>query len=562
MKRIYVILKIFVLVLSAIVSIGVAESTESNSSESLLRKAERFLEAEEFDSATTYSMLAYRRGMAEDSLFFFWSEIFLRKGAGDTALAFNLKLDPENSPISDYRILDRRRQIYELLGWNDKVDKTLEMLLHTREHKLRLTIPSLGVLLDGGIRRGKSQPALDYYNRPPSSDTLEPENGWFSTDKFWLRWRVPVGGPTLEWQIGAGVRKPYYYEELRNAPDSSVVFKAPLDISLNRMLGFASLGVGAEAELSRRASPSVIASAHIAFSGTGVSWNNESRATYTTNVINGTYASYHSVDLYAKISRTATKRPGLSFTLAAQGYFSEEWAFEQHFFAPNAAATVHYADDIHANFVQYYRDDSYSKESRLDTTGKTGWQYSTDLNKLSEKSSLSSLIGSSKVRLPNSYFSFSPECKYMFQKGTVLIGPAISYRFLWYFDQYEWTEIPSEGDAEEVLLVYDRKTGEYYRRKGMFGCPSCAPLDEGNPRDVRAELDNRPFAKHHSKKRLDHTISAGTDVYWIQDQIGLLSLNVQGGRTFSTIEHLPFQNIDVWWWSAGLTWVKTFGRKN
>jgi hypothetical protein len=86
------------------------------------------LNAGQYDAAYDSLQGAYANGLSEDSLYYFWAEIYYRRGALDTALALNIAAQRKNAGTLTNALLQQRYLIYATLGWVKESGEILDSL--------------------------------------------------------------------------------------------------------------------------------------------------------------------------------------------------------------------------------------------------------------------------------------------------------------------------------------------------------------------------------------------------------------------------------------------------
>jgi hypothetical protein len=107
------------------------------------------------DSAFAFFSQAYTQGMPKDSFFYFWAEVFLDRGAGDSAFVVNNAIVPPRDSAFRYQVLEQRYLIYSSLGWKDKANSIIDSLassdLAIVKAKNRWYLPKIALYLGGGL---------------------------------------------------------------------------------------------------------------------------------------------------------------------------------------------------------------------------------------------------------------------------------------------------------------------------------------------------------------------------------------------------------------------------
>ncbi len=172
-----------------------AQSREDDLRSLLVNCAIAFLENGQYDSSLISFQSAYREGMCEDCLYYYWAELYLAQGIIDTALALNLATKESCSSVLRAQVLRQRHIIYSALGWSEDAAKLLDSIAgHKRISRL---IPMVKIESGLSYLRRTSRPVfyLPYDDIEPAITTEDKlPGGYVGTE---LLWRVPFGGSRM-----------------------------------------------------------------------------------------------------------------------------------------------------------------------------------------------------------------------------------------------------------------------------------------------------------------------------------------------------------------------------
>ena len=99
--------------------------------DSLVQEGIKAVDKGRHEIALVHYMEAYDKGLSKDSLYFLLAENSFHKGAIDTALAFNLGINPyQKKSELTIPVLEQRFQIYSVLEFNDLAQNVSDTLIH------------------------------------------------------------------------------------------------------------------------------------------------------------------------------------------------------------------------------------------------------------------------------------------------------------------------------------------------------------------------------------------------------------------------------------------------
>ncbi|MBD3321717.1 MAG: hypothetical protein GF350_11535 [Chitinivibrionales bacterium] len=127
-----------------------------------LKKAQKMLKGEQYDSAQVYFFRASKNGMSRDSLFYLIAETYLRKGTLDTALALNHSVDPGDNAALQKALLTQRCVIYTAAGMEQRAEALLDSIGALASLSEKRFTPSLGFAAGVGYESEKFIDAVAY----------------------------------------------------------------------------------------------------------------------------------------------------------------------------------------------------------------------------------------------------------------------------------------------------------------------------------------------------------------------------------------------------------------
>ena len=185
----------YLLIFPAAVMILMSSSLRSSADEPPLssggyfKKSLNCIKSEIPDSAMYYLQKSFSMGLPDDSLYYLWSRILIKKGKLDTALALNFASSPAHESALYTRVLEQRRSIYLMLGWKEEALRISDSLFKIPSNRFRKLIPYAGISLGGG---GYSEKEIEK-NTPFNEDEVVRS---YSSKQInysgYLRWNFPL----------------------------------------------------------------------------------------------------------------------------------------------------------------------------------------------------------------------------------------------------------------------------------------------------------------------------------------------------------------------------------
>ncbi len=188
-----------------------AYSMEPHSSrQSSLVLAQQALEAEKWDEAIAHYITASHQGLSRDSLLYFLAETSLQKGASDTALVFNLAIQPKpDSPLLP-AVIGQRMKIYGGLGMNEEVTRLRDSLQSPFRRAVKPWLPR------GSARLGSGYTSEGMLEARPEGTSESLSQGPSHRMDASLEWSLGLGNfAQLEIEGGYKVFQAYYRDSLK-----------------------------------------------------------------------------------------------------------------------------------------------------------------------------------------------------------------------------------------------------------------------------------------------------------------------------------------------------------
>jgi len=180
----------FTIVLFMVGTISYAEKSSPESTTWYWQRGIEAARAGQQDSAFTCLTTVLTRGIAEDSLYYLWAEMYLSKGIIDTALVLNLSI----KPISGYAIhnlmYEQRYLIYTTLGWKKEAKAVLDSMVQQKPvGRFSRFIPECALYVSGGGHLENN--ALDRnYPYPGVDGTMETLKNGSALASLRLEWPI------------------------------------------------------------------------------------------------------------------------------------------------------------------------------------------------------------------------------------------------------------------------------------------------------------------------------------------------------------------------------------
>ncbi|HON11524.1 MAG TPA: hypothetical protein PLE24_11715 [Chitinispirillaceae bacterium] len=162
---------------------------QCQSSSVCFEKGIRNIERGKPDSALFYLQKSFSAGLGDDSLYYLWSEIYLRRGVLDTALGLSYASNPERDKLLYRKVLLQRYLIYSALGWQKEAGQVADSLEKLTYNRLMRFVPDVAVSLGSGFISER-----ETAKEAPFEASIDPQKSKnalasLSTD---LRWKLPL----------------------------------------------------------------------------------------------------------------------------------------------------------------------------------------------------------------------------------------------------------------------------------------------------------------------------------------------------------------------------------
>jgi len=493
------------------------------------------------DSADFYMKKAYSNGMSDDSLFYIWAQISVKKGSLDTALALNYASKPDTNTRLYRLILEQRYTIYSALGWEKDADEILDLLKRQPSEKLKLFIPEFSVSLSGGFVRENVKNSGSYPYREPY-DTIEVFNRPDLTFSSGAKWVIPIN-PFWGLKLGTQYDLKNYNKEnqniiknIRNTGDSlDHTFRLETSCYLfSGMLSF-------DYSWSRQKDYFSDVYCKNRFGSKLVflkdSWMTFVNAGYTRETQDPSNTFYGLVYFENFLS----EKKSISFLVNSM------WVDFKTMKIPLTPVYLLFANKD--TFI-FYKDSTFTD----------AYEFSIQDKKLYISNYiLPDAYTTSHFKIPQSYFSLTPSVSFKREMRWGIEGAiGIVYNLLRYSGNYEWMDFKYSSDYIEgnfipeglgvndlyPMLTMSQDGYKYWLREIVY---------EG----YEIIVDSIPI-EYHSKKRMDHTFSVNTSLSKSVKEQFEITLSADLSKTYSSLHEYAIVDIPKWSYEIALACKYTF----
>jgi len=534
--------------------------TDTSSVPFLCEKGVRQLAQYDYDGALDCFARAFNAGMSKDSLCYFCAEVYLYKGALDTALGFNFGIKANSNRALVLLQLKQRAIIYAALGWKKDAQAVADSLLNFRQSRLRLLIPDVNarVGLDYTRRLEKQQPSFPYLG--PLADTVYEGPGYGGS--LSLRWTIPAD---REFRIRAGAtgtETSKYYRSTNSA--DSVNLSMGVFAGLEHVRSGLALDVGVNRVIDYLGDYSTQNSIGLSYSKTGGAWLTYLTAGYEIELEAGMRTENQKCWAIGYFDQSYLSGKGFSVLVRGSGYFADPLRTTENF-------RVMYIDDVTQRPVQHYHVDAQTQSPTRDTIYINPvpiQQMSLPgiyMNNSLVKSAAELFSIGENSLYPQNQVSFAPEVTFkqpLVFGVTAGIGASISADY--YTDLFRWVTFNIDKTDFDTTYFYHN-----------FGTPLYIAFNNADGRYYLVrQLDNIGSGEQyegpitvsqHVKRRGDATLSAFVSLSRPVWKLGTFCLRADVAKTYSTLRRETFLwwkvsevdapfSIPDWSWGVSLTW--------
>ncbi len=481
------------------------------------------------DSAFMYLNKAFKQGIAEDSLYYLWAEIYLRKGELDTALALNYAVKTDTSAASagfGRDVLNQRQAIFSSLGWDAEARGVGKKLNGSASSALHRLIPECNLNLSGGGYYENSAADRHYPNARASDSTTRFSNG---TGAALLRvgWRLPLGN-SHKLKIGGKLRVAGSRFSL---PAQTVKGTDSADAAVGAFLRYSGLSekINAGYAFSRKKDFLKNESFVHEFNAGSVvltkNWIASLDMTFQYEY--PLRRNYYYIMVYGDHEMDAKNTVGFNFVVSGLTEENLNLIDKQYFMYVDDAAV--YTDATYATPLR-------SAVGLMSSMDSAGWSYS----------------------MPMSYWALQPQAHFERRlTRKVTLGVAGTYAVSWYPEKFTWYDVRyPEGMEPRDIGIRNPRTGEdkfiaFNKGDGQFyWVRSLRSMNN-------AVLDTLPVI-FHDERRIDQGVTLGVYVKSSFARFGDVILDATIRRNFSTLMTLAPLDIQRWYGTVTLTWLFRF----
>jgi hypothetical protein len=525
------------LLLLANAAIGNAE----NSYRDLCRSGVACAAKQQSDSAFGYFSLAYRQGMPRDSFYYFWAELFLDRGAIDSACVVNNAITLPRDSVFKFRILEQRYLIYSGLGWKEKaaliVDSLAQIGSAAIRPKNRFYLPLLAINLGGGLNDSRWENSHD--NPFPAQLERDHVFGPDYRGEIKARWSLPLGG---DWVTQASIGYLFINQARRTLSRDSLGNTTALSVGINWK-------VRCELNYSwRRVSNVAQPPSFIHTIGMNFLPADDKKGTlffYGGYSILSSEESANQGSMATVLAYGAAHLPGKrTLTLSLNG--TGQWYSGQLIEYPLSVMDVDDVTKAPDRVIHYYTyDPSTPIPTKFPPLTLTDYSLNTTFLMVEQY-------------FPGDNYFLSSDAEYALPLPWSLRGSVgLGYLLQWFAQPYVWYTItPTATDdyssweqayqSNSLWLAYNRKDGKYYLAlEPKTASGFIADTFSAGPINIT----------RHSKIRADQTIAARIGISRDFGRLGNLRLTYQASKTFSTLSGDPPVQIPDWTQSLSFRWA-------
>jgi hypothetical protein len=475
------------------------------------------------DSAFAYLGEAVKHGLPDDSLYYFWAEIYIARGSLDTALALSIAGQRADSGALTQTLRTQRYNIYLSLGLRRDADDLLDTILGSMP-PVRRSIPrlTLNSWLGGNWRNSIERQPYPFITETPVAEPLLNPGGDFSPSLVWF---LPLKNgiifvPGINYSFTNGVeREEFAWDTLNHALGASFDVK-------NIWRRF-SAGDAIQVRLGMFGGWSAVNTATLSRSKISSSGLSYSSLIYSLEVDENKDISYQALWLMHYLTRTLTSRITLQISPLATCYFTDDIISKD-------AYSVMYIDDPKADTVSHFTDRSCTQIIPIPEP----------LTSFSQIPLLRAYRAASDPRTfsiiaPESYCGITPSMGLTCAlPRSFSIEGAVKGMVNYYFKEHEWISLSQPYSMftfeESSWLAYSKSDGKYYLVEELGKVPD-------------AEKYSGPL-EFHKKRRLDFMIGGEVSLERSLGKHGAIGINGYVKKYHSTLQNdLPVKMKDLFY---------------
>lgn len=487
----------------------------------------------QYDSAYSYLQQAYARGLSEDSLYYFWSEIYLGRGALDTALALTIAAQRKNTGTLTEKLLRQRYSIYATLGWVKEAGKILDSLRDLSAAGKKF-VPHISIVNWSGLNvrniiEENPYPFINsgiLYDRiinPGQDITLK--SAW-----FFPLWKGSALVPAVSYNFSNGV-------EQSNLRFDSLNHSFGFSLDAKNLIRSLSFGYSLQRRISMFGDVSTLNSVSLSRLRHGKRWLSYSSLMYLAEVSQESEVSYQSAWLMHYYSRPLSASTDIALLPLVSCFLTGDLN------ATNAVPVM-YIEDPDVRPVTHYTDGSCTQTIPIPPPP------------LSIQEQRRLLADYRAAAVPQYFFVCAPE-SYLCAMPSVSITHKLPHGFsvegtlkgmaYYYLKEHQWVSLSAPSDT---FIAYSNSDGRYY-------------LVEQFANITNAETYAGPLElKSYTKRRIDYGIGGELALkcrLWRDGTIGVHAYLKKYGSTLSS--DLPAEIKDLLY-GIGFSFSMSFGRQD
>jgi len=486
------------------------------------------------DSALWYFLLAYKTGMPDDSLYYFWAELYIGRGVLDSALALNLAVTAKQKSRFLYRIYKQRKQIYQRLKWNTDAEHIQDTLSTFSRYRRSFLLPDISLSGGTGYREDHDK-AEEPYPYHTEADAMVTEYHPLYSGEASLLWGMPF---VREGLFELGMFGRFGRDYLNNASSDrmdSLDFSAGFTGKAHNLFHDVSLelSVSGRVDYAKRV-----------FYENAVSLFHSSFHKHLMHILFAQYEMelFESMDIRNHSFASAmflsgfrqSKKWSMFGAISCNGYFTDSYTGYSPF-------SRMYIERAHLGgteqFFQHYYDGSFETPIPLPTN-------SFDPQKVVEYKENTDVIVFENY-LPQSYLSFGGDVGWnvkVFPLCTVT--PSINWIMSYYLESYRWFDFDV---SLETLQTFQDPTGMYL----AYSKEDNAYFIAEQPNNLRNEAYYGPLSiTRVTARRIDNRVQAKMDCTFKTHAGFRFSVESGVARIFSTLSDNAPVDIPHWDWRA------------
>ncbi|MBN1129240.1 MAG: hypothetical protein JXA71_09655 [Chitinispirillaceae bacterium] len=497
------------------------------------------LDAGRYDAAYEYFQTAFSRGLSEDSLYYFWAEIYCRRGVLDTALALNIAARRKNAGGLTIPLLQQRYVIYATLGWAEEAGEIVDSLQflqsrqplrETRAGENRLA-PRFSVMNWSGLNVRnifeeqpypfrKSVPVLGRVVNPGQDITLKSS------------WYFPfVKGtalqPAISYNFSNGI-------EQGNLRLDSLNHALGISLGVTNLWRFFSIGYSLQQRSSIFGGVSTQNTVSLSRLRQGNRWLAYSSLMGIMESSREEAGSFQSVLLMNYFSCRLSAATDIALSPLVSCFLTGDLS---------TPVPVMYIEAPAANPVTHYTDATCTQTVPIPSGPLTPVQQRELLAAYREAA-----VPQGFIRAPESFAAATPSVGIMHKLSAKFsVEGTLKGMAYYYLKEHEWISSAAPGDT---MLAFSNGDGRYYSVEEFSNITSGETY--GGPLEMAS----------CSKRRIDFGMGGDAALKWRVGKTGTLRLNAYVNKYWSSLrDELPAEIKDLLY-GVGLFFAVSFGRED